>query len=109
MAEPRALTAEEMRAAMFEHMAAMLAYWRDVELHMKPAEQSEIQYRMEGFLFSLLVMFDGGSADLPAMAITPMPHPEDEAYCRDQGENWWSEEEINDTQMHEVFPWKKCR
>lgn len=109
MTEPRAMTPEEMRAEMFDHMAGMLAYWRDADLSMKPKERSEIQYRMECFLFSLLVMFDGGSAALPSFAIAPMPHPEDEAYCRDQGENWWTEEKINDTQMHEVFPWEKCR
>jgi hypothetical protein len=113
MTKPRAMTPEEMRAAMFEHMALMLRWWRDETPErlaplIKPG-QTEIQARLEGFLFSLLVMFDGGTGDIPGLNIVPAPHADDEAYCRSQGENWWTDRAINDTQMHEVFPWEKCR
>lgn len=113
-ATPRAFTADECRTMMFEHMASSLVYWRDLpvdRLSFRNGEQSELHARMEGFLFSLLVMFDGGSANLPAFDISPAPHPGDEAYCRDTlRENWWSASiVINDTQMHKEFPWEKCR
>jgi len=109
MSEPRALTPEEMRAEMFGTMAALLKYWRDLPNPFIPPGQTDLGARMEGFLFSLLVMFDGGNMGIPGLNIVPCPHEDDEAYCRDQGENWWTEKVINDTQMHEVFPWKTVR
>lgn len=112
--EPRAFTADECRDMMFEHMASCLVYWRDLpadRFSLRDGERSELHARMEGFLFSLLVMFDGGSGNIPALDISPAPHPDDEGYCRDTlRANWWPEATvINDTQMHEVFPWKRCR
>lgn len=110
MTEPRAMTAEEARTEFFDHTAAIFRYWRDVDLRSKPADQTELQYRMEGFLFSFFVMFDGGSAAMPGFNITPAPHPDDEDYCRAEGTNWWPVEVvINDTQLHEIFPWEKLR
>lgn len=112
--EPRAFTAEECRNMMFAHMATCLVYWRDLpadRLHAGAHGQSDLHERMEGFLFSLLVMFDGGTGNVPAFDISPAPHPDDEAYCRDTlGENWWPDGTVvNDTQMHEIFPREKCR
>lgn len=111
---PRAFAADECRNMMLEQMASCLIFWRDVErerLTFREPEQSEHHARMEGVLFSLLVMFDGGCVSLPAFDISPAPHPDDEAYrCDTVGENWWpSGTVINDTQMYESFPWEKCR
>lgn len=103
------MTAEEMRDAMFGHMAAMLVYWRDLEKPFVAEGQTETGARMEGLLFSLLVMFDGGSMGTPAFDIIPCPHEDDEAHCRAEGGNWWVGEIVTDEPMHEIFPWEKCR
>ena len=110
MTEPRAYTEAAAQSMFFDHLAGVFRYWRDVELNSKPKDQTELAYRMEGALFSTLVMFDGGSMAMPAFVISPAPHPDDEAYHCAHGENWWDVETmVNDTQMHEVFPWSKLR
>lgn len=110
---PRAYTAEEGRAMFFEHISGIYSYWRDIDLPpgWNAKGQSETEYRMEGFLFSLFVLFDGGSGFMPGFNIFPAPHEDDEEYRRSQGENWWSPTEpINDNvSMHDSFNWQELR
>lgn len=95
------MTPEEARAEFFDTVAVMFRYWRDVPKPMIVDGQSEAAARMEGFLFSLLNIFDGTNLTLPAFDIVPAPHPEDEPK--------WPQEPINDCAMHEIFPWEKVR
>jgi hypothetical protein len=119
---------DEMVEMFLQHLRDVGKYWATVKLpdDCKPrGEQSETEYRIEGALFSFLVMLDGGAGDMPAFHvvpdgqpgapafhIVPDPHPDDEQYHRDQGEDWWPTctlEGINDfsinwdEQMHERF------
>lgn len=87
-----------------DHCENVADYWEHVDLRSKPASESEVRYRMRGMLFSLLVMFDGGSANLPAFDIVPSPHPDDAEYLKGEGENWWTATPINaDVQLHDVL------
>ncbi len=108
---PRAYTAEEGRELFFNHLAGIYDYWAKLPNPHRSEGQTVEQARMEGLLFSILVLFDGGSGFMPGFDIYPSPHPDDEEYNRSQGENWWSTEVcINaDTAMHEIFPWKDLR
>lgn len=112
MSDPRPITPDEGRAEFFAVMAAIFKYWRDLptdQLHPSDAGESEIHTRMSGFLFSLLVALDGGNAALPAFDIVPAAHPADEAYCKQQGENWWVPQSICTTSLHETFPWASLK
>lgn len=75
-------TQEEIREKFLAHLAALPAYWAAVEG--KTTEE-----KLEGLLFSVLVVLDGGSGDLPAFEVIPSPHPTDEAFHKDEGSNWW--------------------
>ncbi|CAN7331890.1 hypothetical protein [Neorhizobium tomejilense] len=90
-----AITPHEARQKLFEHLAAMLLYWRDLppEQVLAGNPQGELVHeRMTGFLFSMLVAVDGGAA-LPGFDLVP----------RDDDE--WPTTSINaDVELHAAFP-----
>jgi len=105
---PRAYTVEEMREKFLDHLQGICNYWISTpldrpEFQDRLKEQGEVRYRMEGMLFSMLVLFDGGSGFMPAFDITPSPHETDAEFHRERGENWWDTKVINDTQLHEIY------
>ena len=62
--------------------------------------------RCEGTAFSILVMFDGESADFPAMDISLSPHPDDKEYHKSLHEDWYEDcMIINDCdyELHHMF------
>lgn len=81
-AEPRQLNNEEVRAQFLETLAGIVSYWEG------QTEQT-VRERLNGTVFSTLVLLDGGNAGMPGFCVSPAPHPEDEAYCREHGENWF--------------------
>lgn len=99
MSEPRAYTTEEMRRMFLDHLTGIVRYWEMTKIDRPEFVEAvqkaggELRYRMEGALFSILVMLDGCSGGMPAFDIYPSPHEEDAAYHRENGENWWSAEE----------------
>ena len=82
---PRPYTAEEVRAQVQSHVQGLIRYWATVTPH----NGDTIENRLEGLAFSILAMLDGASANLPGFTVTPAPHPTDEAYHRERGENWY--------------------
>lgn len=116
--KPRAYTPKEMRAMFIDHLKAITKYWATTpldrpEFRKELEAKGEVLYRMEGLLFSFLVTLDGGSMDLPAFdlsplpikfAVVPSPADVDEEYHRDQGENWWPQNVvINNCQLHDIL------
>ena len=81
MKKPRAYTTEEVRAKFLAHVWALIRSWQTVE---NPSSD-----RIEGFAFSMLAMLDGANGGLPGFKIIPDPHPEDKAYLKENGENWF--------------------
>lgn len=110
---PRAYRVEECREMFLDQVSNIYRYWLNIELpHGWDAKgQSETEYRMEGFLFSMFVIFDGGSTGVPGFDLVPVPHPEDREYLIEQGENWWPENQpINvDYSFHDSFNWQRLR
>jgi hypothetical protein len=89
----RAYTAEEVRDMILEHSVGLARYWA-------AQPNMSVQSQCEGVVFSMLVMLDGGSADLPGFTLTPKPHEDDKAFCQSQGQNWFESVVIDDA-LHE--------
>lgn len=95
--DARPFTVEEMRDAFLGTLRAYARYWGSL------VDQT-IDERLDGLAFSFLNMLDGTSMSLPAFDLVPHPHPDDEAFLRDEGLNWWTTEPINgDVMLHELF------
>lgn len=94
MSEPRAYTAEEVRDMLLEQFVHVARYW---------AGQTEqtVEQRCEGVVFSILTTLDGCSMNLPAFDLALQPAPEDEDYCKEQGENWFEPGMKLDFALHE--------
>ena len=107
--KPRAHTVDEMRAMVLDHLREMAHYWATTSLDQPELRagidaKGETLYRLEGLVFSILVMLDGGTMATPAFDLAPRPHPSDEQYHRGNRENWWPPGEvINDCQLHELW------
>ena len=78
------LTKEQVRERFLKHISALVDDWHN-------QNQSTIA-RMEGLAFSILVLLDGESADLPAFTVSPCPHETDMAYAKERGEDWYPQE-----------------
>lgn len=81
MSEPRAYTPAECREMLLDYWRTLAKYWAD------EAKRGH-DHPFEGFLHSILVTIDGESV-LPAFRLIADPHPDDEAFSRSEGENWW--------------------
>lgn len=89
------LTPYEARQRLFQHLAVMIAYWRDLpeaQLIAGNPDGDPVQERLSGFLFSVLVALDG-SAALPGFDLMP----------RDD-EEWPSTSINSDVELHSAFP-----
>lgn len=80
---PRAYTTDEVAERFLGHLAVLARYWRDEE-RAPTAEE-----KLTGMGHSFLTMLDGMSGDMPAWKVRPWPHSDDEAFHRDEGENWY--------------------
>ena len=94
MSEPRAYTPDEVRTKLLEHFKALVDYWGN-------PQYGDERRRMEGLVFSICTALDGCSMGLPAFLVTPMPHEDDEAYHRDQGENWFPTDQPDLGMLHD--------
>lgn len=87
--EPRAYTREECREMLLDHLRRVAHYWATTN---GPDGPKTVRERLDGLVFSFLVLLDGGSGDMPAFSIAPDPHPTDREYRQSEGENWWPED-----------------
>lgn len=93
-AQPRAWTKEEMLEKLVDHLRGLAHYWAhtlisDIHKDSVTSVGGEIPWRLGGLLHSILVLFDGCSSGMPAIDLVPSPHPDDEAFHKSEGENWW--------------------
>jgi hypothetical protein len=80
--EPREYTNEEVREKFLEYCWLIIGEWERYS-GKTPNE------RVEGAVFSLLVMLDGEAASLPAFIVAPLPAKGDKEYFQEEGENWY--------------------
>lgn len=79
----RSKTKEEVCQEFVSHVLQIADYWAN-----EPRAETA-RAKCRGTAFSILVMFDGGSAGWPAMDILLAPHPSDKEYHQGQGEDWY--------------------
>ncbi len=80
--KPRQYTEDEIRGKFLRQCWDYIDYWEK-----QPGKTK--REAMEGLVFSLLVILDGGTMNLPGFVVAPNPHETDKAYLRDRGENWY--------------------
>lgn len=97
------MTAEEMQEIFLEHLRSFVEFWLNCDLRGRGPD--ETRYRMEGLVFSILAMLDGANAGgIPALNLTPAPHPDDQRYHVDQGTKWWPSGFVfNECQLHDLW------
>ena len=100
MTKPRVLTEEEARKKFLEAAKNIIAYWAGHNDSNVPAN-STTKERLEGCVFSLLVMLDGGNMSMPGFKVIPTPHPNDKAFHKSRGENWWPDDVDIAGSLHE--------
>ncbi len=92
----RAKTEKETKMEILEYIKTMRNYWIDLP-------SKSLKERMNGIIFSILVMFDGES-DLPAMDIVIRPHEDDRDYNEKYDTNWFPDGLIlEDGDLHNLW------
>lgn len=84
MKKTKELTTDEIRKRFLEHIHEIIDYWQ------KQPNTSEAE-KVSGVAFSILVMLDGGSMNLPEFIIAPNPHPDDKKYFIKNGVDYFPE------------------
>lgn len=92
---PRALTPDEVRTKVLDHMRDLVKYWAGVE-------GKSVEDRISGALFSTLSMLDGCSY-LPAFDLVAKPCSGDKEYLISVGEDWIEDETRVSCQLHEYW------
>lgn len=81
---PRALTVWEARTRFLNHVMGIIHHWE------YESRTPDLHGKMEGMAFSMLVMLDGGSGDMPGFIVAPRGTKEDEEFIASIGEDWWT-------------------
>lgn len=91
------ITPHEARQRLFQHLAFLVAYWRDLpeaQVLAGNPNGNPTHERLTGLMFSMLVALDGSSA-LPGFDIIP----------RNDGDGEWPTTSINgDVELHALMP-----
>lgn len=93
----REYTEEEIREKFIKHIWSIIRYWKN------ESRAQTIDEKMEGLAFSILVMLDGESGDMPKFVVSPDPHPDDKDYHIENGENYFPENCDISGFLHEVL------
>lgn len=102
MERPREYTEEEVREKFLNLVWSYVRYWE---------KQPDLtcRERLEGLAFGMLVILDGESASMPSFIVAPLPHPDDKAFHKDNGDNWYPENHTTQVTcdisgcLHELF------
>ena len=79
----REYTTDEIRERFLETVRRNIDYWE------KEARVETIRDRIEGAIFSTLVLLDGGNGSIPGFIVAPLPHPTDKDYHIDNGKDYY--------------------
>jgi len=102
--EPRAYTDEEVRTMFLEKVYGIKEYWEK-----ESVTNDTLKGRMEGCVFSIMALLDGSNIDFPAVALIAIPHPSDEDFHKERGENWIEDGTLigGNVELHDE--WSKLR
>lgn len=88
----RELTEQEVRNNFLAEIKGMVEYWDKLP-------QKTTTERLNGLAFSILVLLDGESANMPGFILAPLPHEDDKRYSIEEtNENYYPqnhESEVN--------------
>ena len=94
---PRAFTVDEARTEFLKSIQVICQYWS------KQNCDSALDM-CNGVAFSILNIFDGTHAGIPALDILLSPHEDDKQYNIENGDNYYEHGMmINDCCLHELF------
>lgn len=95
---PRAYTADEIREMFLERVRSIADFWAN------ESKAKTNKERCDGVAFSILNLLDGTTVGFPACDVLVSPHPDDKAYRKERGENWFEPGTMfNDTLLHELY------
>lgn len=94
--EPRAYTSDEIKDEFLGEIRSCVRFWSQNSRQM---EEKTIEDRLNGLAFSILSVIDGTSS-LPAFNLAVSPHPDDKGYCQEQGENWYENGTVINSNAH---------
>lgn len=91
----RAKTAEEARKDFLDQIRVYVDYWSGADSD---------RWRLNGLAFSILNMLDGTSG-LPSFDLVLRPHPDDQEFCEQEGEDWYEPGQVinADVYLHELW------
>ena len=94
----REYTKKEVRDKVLKHMKHLAKYWADQK------GKTDLE-KIEGAMFSTLVILDGGCSDIPGFDVVCRPHPSDKEYHQNEGIDWFPDGMIinDDVEMHHEF------
>lgn len=95
--EPRAYTKEEVREQFLKLIWDCINHWEKDERTLPTRD------KLKGLAFSILVILDGESANLPGFLVKPSPQETDEEYHKNQGKNWYPKDIDISGSLHELF------
>jgi hypothetical protein len=95
--QPRAYTVDEIRDQLINSVWSSIHFWSNPEV----APEYSISQRLSGLAHSILAILDGCSAGLPAFKLVVDPHPDDEEFHREEGENWYPADAVIEDTLHE--------
>ncbi len=76
-------TTKEIREQFLDYIQNTVQYW------LKEARTPSVEDKLNGLAFSILVLLDGGAADMPGFIVAPSTHPSDKEYHQENGESWY--------------------
>lgn len=100
--KPRELKEDEVRKNFLSHLKNVATYWDKVE------GRTTLE-KIEGAIFSTLVLLDGEAADLPSFIVAPLPNENDMEFHKNRGKNWYPQNHNSKVNcdiagsLHEMF------
>lgn len=93
-------TKDEMREMFLDECRGMCDYWANL-----PGDRGARE-RIDGAMFSLLVLIDGSSGGFPAaIDLVMRPHEDDKQFCIDEDEDYVVDGQVinDDCHLHDLF------
>ncbi len=87
--KPREYTEEEIRKMFIQHVWCMIDYWEH------ETQVTSTRRKLAGLAHSILATLDGSTPGLPAFIVAPIPHKDDKQYDKDEGSNWFPENDVS--------------
>lgn len=68
-------------------------------------QSDDVKTKIDGFIFSLLNMFDGGTIDIPHLNISCDPHPCDKEFCVSNEQDYFEPGQVinDDCSLHDLW------